>query len=172
MEQIVIFLLTTQLFCVIGDSILSMKVYTGAAASAELYNHELSRKVIGCAIEVHRNLGPGLLESAYQRCLAHEMYLAGVGFTAEVELPLCYKGVNLDCGYRMDFLVEDFLVVEVKAVNVIAGIHQAQLLTYMKLAEAPLGLLLNFNVKLLKDGIRKCAISDFSLFSEVAEQKY
>jgi GxxExxY protein len=139
-----------------------MNINTGAAECAELYNHELSRKVIGCAIEVHRNLGPGLLESVYQQCLAYEMRLAGLSFKSELAIPICYKGVDLNCSYRLDFLVEDFLVIEVKAVESLLGIHQAQLLTYMKLAEAPLGLLLNFNVKLLTEGIKKCAISKFS----------
>lgn len=101
-----------------------MKNHTGAAESAELYNHELSRKVIGCAIEVHRSLGPGLLESAYQKCLAHEMRLAGLEFQSELAVPLCYKGVKLDCGYRLDFLVDYFLVIEVKAVEALANIHQ------------------------------------------------
>ena len=142
-----------------------MKNHTGAAEGAELYIHELSRKVIGCAIEVHRNLGPGLLESAYQRCLAHEMRLAELSFSAELDIPICYKGVKLNCGYRLDFLVDHFLIIEVKAVEVLSGLHQAQLLTYMKLVEAPLGLLLNFNVKLLKDGIKKCALSNFSAHS-------
>ena len=81
-----------------------MENHTGAAESAELYNHEFSRRVIGCAIEVHRNLGPGLLESAYQRCLAHEMSLAGLSFKAELAVPICYKGVHLDCAYRLDIL--------------------------------------------------------------------
>ena len=132
------------------------------AENAELYNHELSRRVIGCAIEVHRNLGPGLLESTYQQCLAHEMYLSGLSFQAQMPMPVYYKGVNLDCGYRLDFLIEEFLVVELKAVEAISNLHQAQLLTYMRLAEAPIGLVINFNVKLLKEGIRKCAITNFS----------
>jgi len=124
-----------------------------------LYDHELSRQVIGCAIEVHRNLGPGLLESAYLRCLGNEMSMAGLSFQTELSVPLDYKGVRLDCGYRLDFLVSKFLVVEVKAVDALNPVHQAQLLTYMKLTNAPLGLLLNFNVGLLKDGIRKCALT-------------
>ncbi len=135
------------------------------AENAELYNHQLSRKVIGCAIEVHRNLGPGLLESTYQKCLTHEMHIAGLSFQAQLPIPVYYKGVNLDCGYRLDFLVDDFLVVELKAVEAISNLHQAQLLTYMRLAEAPIGLVINFNVKFLKDGIRKCAITKFSVNS-------
>ena len=135
------------------------------AENAELYNHPLSRKVIGCAIEVHRHLGPGLLESTYEQCLAHELHLNEVPFQVQVPMPVRYKSVDLDCGYRLDLLVDYFLVVEIKAVESITPVHQAQLLTYMKLAEAPLGLILNFNVKLLKDGIRKCAITNFSALS-------
>jgi len=129
------------------------------AEHAETYNHPLTRKVIGHAIEVHRKLGPGLLENAYKQCLAHELHLAGMSFKVEVPMPVNYKGVNLDCGYRIDLLVEDILVLELKAVEKVAPIHQAQLLTYMKLAETPLGLIINFNVKMLKDGIKKCANS-------------
>ena len=107
----------------------------------------LTAKVIGCAIEVHRTLGPGLLESAYEQCLAHELRLAQVPFRIQVPMPVEYKGVTLDCGYRIDLLVHEFLVVELKAVEQVLGIHQAQLLTYMKLAEAPVGLLINFGSK-------------------------
>jgi len=124
----------------------------------QLYNHPLSGKVIGCAIEVHRQLGPGLLESTYEKCLAHELRLAKIEFKSQTPIPVYYKGRNLDCGYRVDLLVEDFLVVKLKAVEQISRLHQAQLLTYMKLAEAPLGLLLNFNVPQLKDGIKRYII--------------
>ena len=113
----------------------------------------LTAKVIGCAIEVHRTLGPGLLESAYEQCLAYELRLAQVPFRVQVPMPVEYKGVKLDCGYRIDLLMDEFLVVELKAVEQLLGIHQAQLLTYMKLAEAPVGLLINFNVQLLKNGV-------------------
>jgi GxxExxY protein len=135
------------------------------AESAELYNHPLSYKVTGCAIEVHRRLGPGLLESTYERCLALEMHLQGLGFEAQCPIPVVYKGVTLDCGYRADLFVENFLIVELKSVLRTSSLHQAQLLTYMKLAEAPLGLLINFNVPILKDGIKKCAITNFSASS-------
>ena len=94
----------------------------------------LTEKIIGCAIEVHRALGPGLLESAYQRCLAHEMTVQGLGYEAEKPIPVVYKGLQLDCGYRIDFLVEKEVVVELKSVDKVAGIHHAQLLTYMRLA--------------------------------------
>ena len=118
----------------------------------------LTAKVFGCAIEVHRTLGPGLLESAYEQCLAHELRLAQVPFRIQVPMPVEYKGVTLDCGYRIDLLVHEFLVVVLKAVEQVLGIHQAQLLTYMKLAEAPVGLLINFNVQLLKNGVRRFSL--------------
>jgi GxxExxY protein len=123
--------------------------------SGEEERDPVTQQVIGCAIEVHRNLGPGLLESTYERCLAHELKLAGVSFLNQTPLPIDYKGITLDSAYRLDFLIDDYLVVELKAVEQLLPIHQAQLITYMKLAEAPVGLLINFNVKLLKDGIRR-----------------
>jgi GxxExxY protein len=135
------------------------------AENAELYNHPLNYKVIGCAIEVHRRLGPGLLESTYERCLAHEMHLHKISFEVQCPIPVVYKGVTLDCGYRADLFVENFLIVELKSVLKTSSLHQAQLLTYMKLAEAPLGLLINFNVPILKEGIKKCAIKYFSALS-------
>ena len=112
----------------------------------------LSKKVIGCAIEVHRALGPGLLESTYQQCLAHELHLNGIPFRLEHPMPVDYKGVRLDCGYRIDVLVDDRLILELKAVDEVSGIHKAQLLTYMKLAGTGTGLLINFNVQRLADG--------------------
>ena len=115
----------------------------------------LTAKVIGCAIEVHRNLGPGLLESAYEQCLAHEIKLANLRCRVQVAMPIEYKGVKLDCQYKIDLLVDEFLVVELKAVEQLTGVHEAQLLTYMKLAKAPVGLLINFNVQLLKNGIHR-----------------
>ena len=104
-------------------------------------------KVVGCAIEVHRVLGPGLLESTYQQCLARELHLNGIAFKLEHPLPVEYKGVRLDCGYRIDILAENRLIIELKAVEEIKGIHKAQLLTYMKLSGLNTGLLINFNVK-------------------------
>ncbi len=118
----------------------------------------LTGKVIGCAIEVHKYLGPGLLESTYEQCLAHELSLANVPFQLQAPVSVYYKGINLDCGYRADLIVDEFLILELKAVDYVTAVHQAQLLTYMKLAEAPTGLLINFNVKLLKDGIRRFKI--------------
>ena len=115
-------------------------------------------KVIGCAIEVHRVLGPGLLESTYQQCLARELHLNEVTFKLEHPLPVEYKGVRLDCGYRIDILVENRIIIELKAVEEVKGIHKAQLLTYMKLSGIDTGLLINFNVKMLKDGIQRFKI--------------
>ena len=115
-------------------------------------------KVIGCAIEVHRRLSPGLLESTYQQCLARELYLNGIGFKLEHPLPVEYKGVQLDCGYRIDILAENRLIIELKAIEKITGIHRAQLLTYMKLSGIDTGLLINFNVERLKDGIHRFKI--------------
>jgi GxxExxY protein len=115
----------------------------------------LTAKFIGCAIEVHRCLGPGLLESTYEQCLARELSLQNLPSQFQVSLPVAYKGVQLDCGYRIDVLVEQQLIVELKAVDELKGIHEAQLLTYMKLAGIRTGLLINFNVRLLKDGIKR-----------------
>jgi len=112
-----------------------------------------TRKIIGCAIEVHRVLGPGLLESTYQQCLAHELQLNDIPFKIESPMPVDYKGVRLDCGYRIDLLVDDRLILELKAVDEVCGIHKAQLMTYMKLAGIGTGLLINFNVQRLADGI-------------------
>jgi len=114
----------------------------------------LSNRVIGCAIEVHRILGPGLLESTYQQCLAHELKVNGIQFRLEHPLPVEYKGIHLDCGYRVDVLVEDEIVLELKSVDEVKGIHEAQLLTYMKLSGVRQGFLINFNVQRLKDGLK------------------
>ncbi len=115
----------------------------------------LTKKVIGCAIEVHRGLGPGLLESTYERCLAHEFSLAGIDFKQQATFAVTYKEIKLDCGYRVDFLIDHCLIVELKSVENLSSVHKAQLLTYMKLAEAPVGLLINFNSTLLKHGIKR-----------------
>ena len=116
---------------------------------------DLSGKVIGCAIEVHRELGPGLLESAYEQCLAHELGLKGIPFQLQRIMPVEYKGVLIDCGYRLDLLVDDKLIVELKSVATIDPIHEAQILTYLKLSKIKTGLLINFNVGLLKNGIKR-----------------
>ena len=115
----------------------------------------LTRAVISAAIEVHRALGPGLLESAYQACLCHELELYNLSFRQQVELPVVYKDVKLDCGYRIDFVVEEKVVLELKAIEGILPVHQAQLLTYLRLSGLRVGLLINFNVPVLKDGIRR-----------------
>lgn len=115
----------------------------------------LTERVIGCAIEVHRALGPGLLESTYQQCLIHELKLNGIPFQSEKPIPVEYKGIRLDCGYRIDVLVDSCLILELKSVEEIAPIHKAQLLTYMKLSGIRTGLLINFNVRRLIDGIER-----------------
>lgn len=128
------------------------------AATHQESNDPFSRAVIGCAIEVHRSLGPGLLESAYQFCLAHELATNDIPFAPQVPLPLTYKGQKLDCGYRVDFIIADYLILELKTVSALNKVHHAQILTYMKLTRLPLGILLNFNEATLKDGIRRFAL--------------
>jgi GxxExxY protein len=115
----------------------------------------LTYETIGAAIEVHRALGPGLLESAYQACLCRELLLRGVNFQTELPLPVVYKGVQVDCGYRIDILVAELVVVELKTVEAIAPVHDAQLLTYLRLGGWKVGLLINFNVAVLKHGIHR-----------------
>jgi len=115
----------------------------------------LTYETIGAAIEVHKLLGPGLLESTYRECLCRELALRGISFRREYGLPLQYKGIRLDCGYRIDLLVADLVVVEIKAVEQLAPVHDAQLLTYLRIGGWKLGLLINFNVVVLKDGIRR-----------------
>jgi GxxExxY protein len=119
---------------------------------------ELSNKVIGCALEVHKELGPGLLESAYQQCLCYELSNAKIQFTMEKPFPIIYKNIEIDCGYRLDLLIEDKLLIELKSVEKLIPIHEAQILTYMKLSNIHTGLLINFNVLLLKDGIKRFVI--------------
>lgn len=113
----------------------------------------ITEKIIGCAIEVHKQLGPGLLESAYEECLYFELKNIGLDVKKQLALPLVYKEIKLDAGYRIDLLVENKVIVEIKSVDAIAEIHKAQLMTYMKLASIKIGLLMNFNVTRLKDGI-------------------
>ena len=116
---------------------------------------ELSYRVIGCAMEVHRVLGPGLLESAYQRCLAYEFGNRGIAYKAEYPLPVSYKAIELDCGYRLDFLVENTIILELKSVEKLLPIHEAQLMTYMKLLSVKEGFLINFNTLRLKGGLKR-----------------
>jgi GxxExxY protein len=117
--------------------------------------NQLTHEIIGAGIEVHRMLGPGLLESAYRKCLCRELVLRGIPYQRERPLPLEYKGIRLECGYRVDILVGGVVAVEVKAVEALAPIHDAQLLTYLRLGGWRVGLLINFNVLLLKDGIHR-----------------
>lgn len=117
--------------------------------------NDLSSAIIGAAIQVHRALGPGLLESAYEQCLAHELSLRNLSFERQKGIPVHYKGTRLDCGYRLDFLVNHMIVVEVKAIDTLLPIHQAQLLSYLKLGGWKLGLLINFHVPLLREGIKR-----------------
>ena len=117
--------------------------------------NQLTEKIIGCAIEVHRALGPGLLESAYEECFCYELNQQGLSFDRQVPLPVVYKGIKLDCGYRIDDLINDIIVVELKTVEKLLPIHDAQLLTYLKLYRRPIGLLMNFNVPALKSGIKR-----------------
>jgi GxxExxY protein len=125
---------------------------------------ELTDQVIGACIEVHRALGPGLLESAYEECLCHELSLRRLAFERQVPLPVTYKAVRLDCGYRLDIVVERQLVLELKTVEALLPIHQAQLLTYLKLSGITYGLLVNFHVALLKDGLKRI-VNEFPDFS-------
>jgi GxxExxY protein len=119
---------------------------------------QLSKEVIGCALEVHKNLGPGLLESTYEQYLAYELGLARIPFKSQRPIPVLYKDIKLDCGYRVDLLVDSELIVELKSVDKILPIHQAQLLTYMKLANISVGLLIKFNVTVLKNGITRMVL--------------
>ena len=119
--------------------------------------NDLTGKVIGAAIEVHRYLGPGLLEATYEKCMCRELELRKIFFEKQKELPIEYKGLKLDCGYRLDILVENRLIVELKACESLQPIHEAQLLTYLKLTGIKVGLLINFNVPVLKEGIKRLA---------------
>ena len=115
----------------------------------------LTERIIGCAIEVHKHPGPGLLESAYETCLEHELKLTGLNVQRQVAVPVVYREIKLDCGYRIDLLVENTVLLELKTVDEFAPVHEAQVLTYMKFARKEIGLLINFNVTLLKHGIRR-----------------
>jgi GxxExxY protein len=118
----------------------------------------LTHRVIACAIEVHRALGPGLLESAYEQCMAHEMTLQDIAFRLQVPTPIEYKGLRLDCAYKADVVVEERVIVELKSVEALTPLHHAQLLTYMKVSRAEVGLLINFNVPRLIDGVKRFRI--------------
>jgi GxxExxY protein len=122
------------------------------------YGGDLTERVIGLAIEVHRHLGPGLLESAYEECLSFELGLAGIGYRRQVPLPVVYKDVRLDCGYRMDVVIENEVIVEIKATERIMPIHEAQMLTYLRLSGLHVGLLMNFNDVTLRNGLRRVVL--------------
>lgn len=119
--------------------------------------NDITERIIGCAIKVHRVLGPGLLESTYEICLIHELSKAGLRLESQVALPVVYDGIRLDAGYRIDLLVEDQIIVELKSVEGLHPIHEAQVISYLKLSGRKIGLLINFNVTLLKNGIRRLA---------------
>ncbi|MBS0644055.1 MAG: GxxExxY protein [Proteobacteria bacterium] len=123
------------------------------------YDAALTHQIIGLAMKVHSGTGPGLLESVYERCLCHELANAGLPFARQVDLPLIYKGVRLDCGYRADIIVGNDVLLEIKALEAILPVHEAQLLTYLRFSTCRVGLLLNFNVIALKQGIRRRVLS-------------
>ena len=123
-----------------------------------LLEKELTNKIIGAAIEVHKALGPGLLESAYEKCLMKEFELSNISFKSQIELPLEYKGIRVDAGYRIDLIVERKVIIELKAVGSLIPVHEAQLLTYLKLTGIRVGMLMNFNVPVLKDGIKRMVL--------------
>ena len=128
---------------------------TEKARRRVLEQNPFTEKIVGAAIEVHRHLGPGLLESAYEECLCFELSRVGLHFQRQVHLPVNYKGLRLDCAYKMDLMVEDSVIVEIKAIEELLPIHKAQLLTYLRASGKRFGLLINFNVVLLKDGIQR-----------------
>jgi GxxExxY protein len=123
-----------------------------------LYDEDLTHRIIACAIEVHRHLGPGLLESAYEQCLCYELSSNGIFFERQKLLPLEYKGIKLDCGYRMDVVVENKVVLELKCVEKVVAVHEAQMLTYLRLSKIKTGLILNFYTGVLKEGIKRLVL--------------
>jgi GxxExxY protein len=133
-----------------------LEIAEGARATEfQAADNQLTDKIIGAAIEVHRTLGPGLLESAYEECLCYELSQLGLGFQRQVELPVRYKCVDLDCAYRIDLIVEGTVIVELKTVSELLPVHSSQLLTYLKLSGKPIGLLINFNVSVIKKGLKR-----------------
>jgi len=136
------------------QSLWKAKSESGKGAEAISFQR-LTESIIGAAIEVHRHLGPGLLESAYEECLCYELAQAGLKFERQIELPVLYKGLKLDCGYRLDLVIEGSVILELKTVDQLLPIHSAQLLTYLKLSGLTVGLLLNFNEPVLKKGIKR-----------------
>ena len=120
-----------------------------------MHENDISKKIIACALKVHRRLGPGLLESAYQTCLEYELKKCGLKVIKEQPMPIVYEDIKLDHGYRIDLLVENKVIIELKTVDLITDVHKAQVLTYLRLGNYKLGMLINFNVKLLKEGIKR-----------------
>lgn len=137
---------------------MKIMIYHGDTETrSNLLHEEVTEAVIGAAIEVHRALGPGLLESAYEECLCHELHLRGIDFQRQVALPVRYKGVSLDCGYRLDLVIQNAVIIEIKCLEHVLPVHEAQLLTYMKMTGKRVGLIVNFNSSVLTRGgiIRK-----------------
>ncbi len=150
--------------CHVGTLAGSFKVMSGMNPLEQRRKlNDLSGKVIGLCIEIHRALGPGLLESAYEECLAYELSKASLRFERQKSVPVQYKEVRLDCGYRVDFVLEELLIIELKAVAELHPIHEAQMLTYLKLNGNPLGLLINFNVPALKQGVKRVVCGELFL---------
>jgi len=137
-----------------------MGVVGAVGVVQKLRYEDLTREIIGAAIEVHKTVGPGLLEGVYEECLCHELQIRKLNFERQKPIPLVYKDAKLDCGYRLDLLVEGRIVVELKSVDGLGPIHEAIVLTYLKLSGHHLGLLINFNVTLLKDGIKRFRMAD------------
>jgi len=135
-----------------------MNTYHQIQEANQRHDDPLTGRIIGAAIEVHRRLGPGLLESAYETCLAYELNLAGLKVKRQVPVPIVYRDIKLDSGYRIDMIIEDEVIVEVKSVASLLPVHEAQLLSYLKHNGGGRGLLINFNVKLLKDGIKRLIV--------------
>ena len=125
----------------------------GTERRRKLILEDLTQEIIGCAIEVHKAFGPGLLESAYEECLCHELHLRGMSFRRQVPLPVEYKGLKLECGYRLDIVVEEAVVLELKSVDTVLAVHEAQLLTYLKMTGKKVGFIINFNLPALTRGI-------------------
>ena len=129
--------------------------HRGAGGHTENKQRGLTEAIIGCAMKVHTALGPGLLENVYETCLCHELTRGGLSFRRQVEVPVRYESVVLPCGFRADLVVEESVVVEIKAIDAIAAVHESQLLTYLRLSGLPVGLLINFNVRHLREGLRR-----------------
>jgi len=138
-----------------GNTTMNKSIRIGVTMTTQQRSNELSKKIIGSAIEVHKILGPGLLESAYEECLCYELAACNLHVKRQVPLPIVYKGVTLDCGFRLDLVVENSVIIELKSIEKLEPIHEAQLLTYLKLSNTWLGLLINFNVPLLRQGLKR-----------------